>query len=87
MEENERSENDKDLADVMAEEKSRGRRRRPIDPKTRRKIEKTRQDLVRAFQAGDERKFLKILRDAGMKDELPEFVRAVELFRAAWGRG
>jgi hypothetical protein len=87
MDEKEHGENDQDIADVMAEERSRGSRRRPIDPRTRRKIEKTRQDLVRAFHDGDERKYFKILRDAGMKDGSPEFVRAAELFRAAWGRG
>ena len=83
MGEDDQEEKDKDLADVMAQEKSRGRRRNPIDPEERRKRDRLHADLIRALRARDERKFLRLLRESGWKDESPEFANALKLFRAA----
>jgi 23S rRNA pseudoU1915 N3-methylase RlmH len=83
MDEQDHNENDKDLADVMAEEKSRGRRRRPVDTEARKRTEKRRRQIAKALQEGDERRFLTALRESGMKDESPEFANAVGLFREA----
>lgn len=74
---------DRDLADVMAEEKRRGRKRRPIDTESKRKTERRRNQVAQALREKDERRFLMALRESGVKDESPEFAKAVELFREA----
>ena len=51
-------EKDRDLEDVMIEEKSRGRR--PVDIKTRRQRQKLVQDLRRLLGSGDERAFMEL---------------------------
>jgi hypothetical protein len=81
MSDGEEKDKDKDLEDVMAEEQSRGSRRRPIDTETRRKMQRLREELQRALRVGDEGAFLKALRDAGLREESPEFARALQLFR------
>ncbi len=83
MGDQEHNENDQDLADVMAEEKSRGTRRRPVDTEERKRTEKRRRQIAKALREGDERRFLMALRESGMKDESPDFVKAVGLFREA----
>ena len=77
---------DRDLADVMAQEKSRGSRRRPVHAEERKRSKRLRADLIRALHAGDEREFLRLLRESGWKDESPEFGNALKRFRAFLGK-
>jgi len=72
---------DEDIRFVMEEEKSRGVRRKRLDTEQRRKTQKTKLDLVRVLASGDERAFLKIMREIGLKDDSPEFLKALKAFR------
>jgi hypothetical protein len=75
-----------EIQSVMREEKSRGVRRRRIDSEERKKTQKTKADLVRVLAAGDERAFMKIMREIGLKDDSPEFLKALMTFREHVGR-
>ena len=68
-----------DIHDVRKEEESRGRR--PVDTEARKKAARLRAGLRRVLNSGDERAFLQILREAGLKDGTPEFEKAWKLFR------
>ena len=72
-----------DLHDLMASEGRRGRR--PVDVEARKKGQRLRKDLGRVLRLGDEQAFLKILREAGLKDGTPEFARALKVFREESG--
>ena len=72
---------DEDIRFVMEEGKSRGVRRKRLDTEQRRKTQKTKLDLVRVLASGDERAFLKIMREIGLKDDSPEFLKALKAFR------
>ena len=65
----------------MAEEKSRGVGRKRLDTVERKKARETKAALAKALSWGDERMFMKILREAGLKDDSPEFAKALRLFR------
>ncbi len=78
--------NEEDIADVMAEERSRGKRRRPLDSEARRKRQRLRADIIRVIRSGDERAFLTVLREAGIKEGTSEFAKCVKLFREHSGR-
>lgn len=65
----------------MAEEKSRGAGRKRLDTVERRKVRETKAALAKALASGDERMLMKILREVGLKDDSPEFVKALRLFR------
>ena len=80
----EAEEKDRDLEDVMIEEKSRGRR--PVDMKTRRQRQKLLRDLRRLLESGDERAFMEAIRSAGLKDGSPEFLNALRVWREFRGR-
>ena len=86
MGDNDPNQLEKELADVIAEEKSRGGRRRPVDAELRRRLKRLRADLIRALHARDEREFLRLLRESGWKDETPEFANALKHFRAFLGK-
>jgi hypothetical protein len=77
---------DEDIRQVMEEEKRRGVRRKRLDTEQRRKAEKTKLDLARVLASGDERGFMKIMREIGLKDDSPEFVKALNVFREQAGR-
>ena len=70
----------------MEEEKRRGVRRKRLDTEERRKAEKTKLDLARVLASGDERGFMKIMREIGLKDDSPEFLKALKAFREQAGR-
>ncbi len=72
-----------DIRDVRREEESRGRR--PVDTKARKQAAKLRADLRNVLRARDERAFLTILREAGLRDGTPEFAAALKLFRKETG--
>jgi hypothetical protein len=77
---------DEDIREVMEEEKRRGVRRKRLDTEQRRKVEKTKLDLARVLASGDEREFMKIMREIGLKDDVPEFLKALKAFREQAGR-
>jgi hypothetical protein len=76
---------DDDLRDVMAEERSRGVKRKKIDAEQRRKRDQVKRDLADVLASGDEIAFMKILRATGLKDGTPQFENAVKAFRAQRG--
>jgi len=77
---------DEDIRQVMEEEKRCGVRRKRLDADERRKAEKTKLDLARVLASGDERGFMKIMREIGLKDDSPEFLKALKAFREQAGR-
>lgn len=77
---------DQDLRDVIAEEKSRGSRRRKVDTTEqgqRRRIEKAALDALRS---GDLHAYVRALHDAGRKDGTPEYAKALQIFYSLHGR-
>jgi hypothetical protein len=70
-----------EIKSIMREEESRGVRRKRVDTEERKKIQKTKADLARALASGDERAFMKIMREIGLKDDSPEFLKALTVFR------
>jgi hypothetical protein len=77
---------DEDIRQEMEEEKRRRVRRKRLGTEQRNKIEKTKLDLARVLASGDEREFMKIMREIGLKDDAPEFVKALKAFREQIGR-
>jgi hypothetical protein len=77
---------DEDIRRVMEEEKRRGVRQKRLDTEQRRKVEKTKLDLARVLASRDEREFMKIMREIGLKDDAPEFLKALKVFREQAGR-
>ena len=75
-----------EIQSIMREEKSRGVRRKRVDTDERKKSQKTRADLARVLASGDERAFMKIMREIGLKDDSPEFLKALRTFREHVGR-
>jgi hypothetical protein len=72
------AEKDDEIRDVMAEEKSRGRR--PIDIAARREREELMKILRELIREGDKEGFLQAMRAYGWSDETPEFQRALRLW-------
>jgi hypothetical protein len=77
---------DEEIRSIMQEEKSRGVRRKRVDTEERKKIQKTKTHLARVLAEGDERAFMKIMREIGLKDDSPEFLNALKTFREHFGR-
>lgn len=78
-------EQDQDIRDVLAEERSRGSKRGPLDAQERRRRILFQRAVVKAIREKDERAFTGLLRRAGMRDESPEFAAALKRFRAHCG--
>jgi hypothetical protein len=72
---------DDSIREVIEQEKRRGSRRRPIDPKARDEARKFREDLKTLIDAGDEQALIRILIARGLKEESPEFQNALRIFR------
>ena len=77
---------DEDIRQVMEEEKRRGVRRKRLDTAQRRKVEKTKLDLAKVLASGDERALMKIMREIGLKDDSPEFAKALKAFHEQTGQ-
>ena len=77
---------DDEIQSIMKEEKSRGSRRKRVDTEERRKNQKTKADLARVLASGDERAFMKIMREIGLKDDSREFLKALKTFREHAGQ-
>lgn len=75
-----------EIQSIIREEKSRGVRRKRIDTEERKKTQKTKIDLAKVLASGDERAFMKIMREIGLKDDSPEFLKALKTFREHVGR-
>jgi hypothetical protein len=74
---------DKDVLDVMREEKSRGTKRRPANTAEQKKKRKLENDALRAIQSGDLHAFVRMLHEAGVKDGTPAFANALKIFHAS----
>lgn len=72
-----------DLEDLVAEERSRGSRRRRLDTEERRRAARLRQDILRAYRGKDEVGFKIALLAAGWSEDSPEFAAALKKFRDA----
>jgi hypothetical protein len=77
---------EEEIQSIMKEEKSRGTRRKRVDSGERKKTQKTKADIARALALADERAFMKIMRESGLKDDSPEFLKALKAFRDLVGR-
>jgi hypothetical protein len=77
---------DQDLQDVIAEEKSRGTRRRPVDTAEKKKQQRLRNDALRALKSGDLHAYVRMLHESGMKDGSPEYANALKVFHSFHGR-
>lgn len=77
---------DDEIQSIMKEEKSRGSRRKRVDTEERRKNQKTKADLARVLASGDERAFMKIMREIRLKDDSREFLKALKTFREHAGQ-
>lgn len=73
---------DQEIRDVMQEDVSRGRKRRPLTPDAKRKIRQYEYDALRAIRSKDARAFAEMLRKAGIKEGSPEYVRAWKVFHS-----
>lgn len=67
-----------EIREVMAEEKSRGRR--PIDVASRRERRTLLADLGRFVRTRDERAFIETIRARGIQEGSPRFRELLELF-------
>jgi hypothetical protein len=73
-------EQDDDLRDVQAEERSRGVRRKKLDTSERREAARLRQDVLKACRDRDEMALKIALLGAGWNEESPEFAEALRKF-------
>jgi hypothetical protein len=71
----------RDLHDVMREEKSRGKRR--VDTAQEKKKRQLDEAAMRAIASGDLHAFVRMLHEAGMKDGTPEYANALKIFHAS----
>lgn len=75
-----------DLRDVQAEERSRGARRRKLDTEERRKAARLHQDVLKAYRERDEVALKDALLAAGLSEDSPRFAELLKNFRAAISR-
>jgi len=77
---------DDDLRDVQAEERSRGTRRKKLDTEEKHRAARLRQDILQAYRNGDEMGFTVALLAAGWSENSRDFVEALQKFRDAVSR-
>jgi hypothetical protein len=75
-----------EIQSIIREEKSRGVRRKRVDTEERKKTQATKANLARVLASGDERGFMKLMREIGLNDDSPEFLKALKVFRDHVGR-
>jgi len=75
-----------DLRDVLAEEQSRGTRRKRFDAEERRKLYLLRQGVLKAYRDRDEVALKVALLAAGLTEDSPRFAELLKNFRAAISR-
>jgi hypothetical protein len=69
----------KDLEEVIRKETGRGRR--PIDLETRRKHAEKLEVMRKLLAIATEEEFVKAMRGVGLRDESPEFLEALRIWR------
>ena len=74
---------DREVLDVIQEEKRKGSRRGPKDSAEERKIRKLAADGLRAIKAKDARAFTELLRQAGIRESSLEWKNAWKAFYSA----
>lgn len=74
---------DREVFDVIQEEKRKGSRRGPKDSAEERKKRKLAADGLRAIKAKDARSFTGVLRQAGIRENSPEWKNAWKAFYSA----
>ena len=79
----ESSEIDREVLDVIQDEKRKGSRRRPRDADAERKKKKLAEDGLRAIKAKDARRFTELLRQAGIREGSLEWKNAWKAFYSA----
>jgi len=72
-------EEQKDLDEVMNQEKRRGRR--PIDFETGKRRAQTLRAMRKLLETASEEEFLTAIRAAGLRDGSPEFLEALRIWR------
>jgi hypothetical protein len=77
---------DQDIKDLLAEERSRGSRRKRIDSEERRKQATFRTRVLAAIRNRDEAGLISALREGEIPDGTPEFERILQVFRATVGQ-
>jgi hypothetical protein len=77
---------DQDLSDVLAEERSRGSRRKHVDSEERRKQTRLRSEVLAAIRNRDEARLFSALREGEIEDGTPEFERILRIFRGIVGQ-
>jgi hypothetical protein len=80
------SQQNDDLRDGQAEERSRGTRRKKLDTQEKQRAARLRQDILKAYRNGDEIGFKIALPAAGWSESSAEFVEALKKFRDAVSR-
>ena len=73
---------DEELRDLIAEEKSRGTKRRRLDITARKKQAQLEKYALAAIKAGDLNAYVRMLHEAGMKEDSPEFANALRIFHS-----
>lgn len=71
---------DREVLDVMREEKRKVSRRGPRDAAEERKKRKLAEDALKAIKAKDARTFTELLRQAGIREGSPEWKNAWKAF-------
>jgi hypothetical protein len=71
---------DREILDVIQEEKRKGSRRGPKDASEERKKRRLAEDGLRAIKARDARTFTELLRQAGISENSPEWKAAWKAF-------
>jgi hypothetical protein len=74
---------DRDVLDVIQEEKRKGSRRGPRDANAERKKKKLAQDGLQAIKTKDARLFTELLKQAGVPEGSPEWKNAWKIFDSA----
>lgn len=73
---------EEDIHEVLAEERSRGQRR-PRKTAAGKEYQRRLQKCRELLSSGcDEREFIEAIREAGLKDDSPEFQTALKIWRA-----
>jgi hypothetical protein len=75
------NEKDKELRDVMREEKSRGRRR--VDSEEEAKRKRLELGVLKAIAEEDVEAYVRMLHEAGLKAGTPEYQNALKVFYAS----
>ncbi len=58
----------REIVDVLHEERSRGKSRRPLDTEARRENERLKRDYLKVIREGTRRDFLNVLRALGLQE-------------------